>query len=181
MVHPCLLYTSYAIQESNSINRAHLKYFGAGMDDIEKNAAKMQLEGLLDTLTDAKEYGSILNVESYKDVYKRQGKSFADIKKLNEETNIYGAPTKLRAQQIYSTVTARIKTLDESFYPIFLSSDLATQKLFVLTWLLYTSEHQQNAIAHVLYGGNTLLAHEVGAGKTFEMAASAMELSLIHI
>ena len=36
-------------------------------------------------------------------------------------------------------------------------------------------EHQQNAIAHVLYGGNTLLAHEVGAGKTFEMAASAME------
>lgn len=55
----------YAIRESNSINRAHLKYFGAGMDDIEKNAAKMQLEGLLDTLTDAKEYGSILNVESY--------------------------------------------------------------------------------------------------------------------
>ena len=55
----------YAIQESNGINRAHLKYFGAGMDDIEKNAAKMQLEGLLDTLTDAKEYGSILNVESY--------------------------------------------------------------------------------------------------------------------
>ena len=55
----------YAIQEGNSINRAHLKYFGAGMDDIEKNAAKMQLEGLLDTLTDAKEYGSILNVESY--------------------------------------------------------------------------------------------------------------------
>ena len=55
----------YAIQESNRINRAHLKYFGAGMDDIEKNAAKMQLEGLLDTLTDAKEYGSILNVESY--------------------------------------------------------------------------------------------------------------------
>ena len=55
----------YAIQESNGINRAHLKYFGAGMDDIEKNAAKMQLEGLLDTMTDAKEYGSILNVESY--------------------------------------------------------------------------------------------------------------------
>ena len=35
--------------------------------------------------------------------------------------------------------------------------------------------HQRNAIAHVLYGGNTLLAHEVGAGKTFEMAAAAME------
>ena len=36
-------------------------------------------------------------------------------------------------------------------------------------------EHQQNAIAHVMYGGNTLLAHEVGAGKTFEMVAAAME------
>lgn len=36
-------------------------------------------------------------------------------------------------------------------------------------------EHQRNAIAHILYGGNTLLAHEVGAGKTYEMAAAAME------
>ena len=35
--------------------------------------------------------------------------------------------------------------------------------------------HQVNAVAHVLYGGNTLLAHEVGAGKTFEMIAAAME------
>ena len=36
-------------------------------------------------------------------------------------------------------------------------------------------EHQKNAIAHILYGGNTLLAHEVGAGKTFEMVAAVME------
>ena len=36
-------------------------------------------------------------------------------------------------------------------------------------------EHQKNAVAHILYGGNTLLAHAVGAGKTFEMAAAAME------
>ena len=55
----------HAIQESNNINRAHLKFFGAGLSDLEKNTAKMQLEGLLDILTDAKEYGSILNVESY--------------------------------------------------------------------------------------------------------------------
>lgn len=55
----------YAIQESNSINRAHLKFFGAGLSDLEKNTAKMQLEGLLDILTDAKEYGSILNVPEY--------------------------------------------------------------------------------------------------------------------
>ena len=36
-------------------------------------------------------------------------------------------------------------------------------------------EHQKNAVAHIIYGGNTLLAHEVGAGKTFEMVAAAME------
>ena len=36
-------------------------------------------------------------------------------------------------------------------------------------------EHQRNAVAHILYGGNTLLAHTVGAGKTFEMVAAAME------
>ena len=42
-------------------------------------------------------------------------------------------------------------------------------------------EHQRNAIAHVLYGHNTLLAHEVGAGKSFEMAASAMELKRLGL
>ena len=55
----------HAIQESNPINRAHLKFFGAGLSDLEKNTAKMQLEGLLDILIDAKEYGSILNVPEY--------------------------------------------------------------------------------------------------------------------
>lgn len=55
----------YAIQESNHIKREHLKYLGAGMEDAERDTAKMQLEGLLDTLTDAKEYGSILKVENY--------------------------------------------------------------------------------------------------------------------
>ena len=55
----------HAIQESNPINRAHLKFFGAGLSDLEKNTAKMQLDGLLDILTDAKEYGSILNVPEY--------------------------------------------------------------------------------------------------------------------
>ena len=55
----------HAIQESNPINRAHLKFFGAGLSDLEKNTAKMQLEGLLDILTDAKECGSILNVPEY--------------------------------------------------------------------------------------------------------------------
>jgi len=55
----------YAIQESNGINREQLKYFGSELDEMEKNAAIQQIEGLLDTLTDAKEYGSILNMDEY--------------------------------------------------------------------------------------------------------------------
>ena len=55
----------YAMQESNGINREQLKYFGAELDEMEKNTAILQIEGLLDTLIDAKEYGSILNVDEY--------------------------------------------------------------------------------------------------------------------
>lgn len=55
----------YAIQESNGINRNQLKSFGNGLSDFERNEARLQLEGLLDTLTNAKEYGSILNMENY--------------------------------------------------------------------------------------------------------------------
>lgn len=53
----------YAIEESNGINREQLNHLGAGLSDIEKNSAKMQIKGLLDNLKDAKEYGSILNVD----------------------------------------------------------------------------------------------------------------------
>jgi hypothetical protein len=60
------------------------------------------------------------------------GNSMDDIKELNIRENIFSAPTPLRANQIFNTVSARVKTLDESFYPIFLSSDLASQKLFAL-------------------------------------------------
>ena len=55
----------YAVQESNGINRGQLKYFGAGLTDTEKNTAVSQMEGLLNTLNHAKEYGSLLNVEDY--------------------------------------------------------------------------------------------------------------------
>ena len=55
----------YAVQESNGINRDQLKYFGAGLVEEEKKTALMQVEGLLHTLNDAKEYGSLLNVEDY--------------------------------------------------------------------------------------------------------------------
>ena len=55
----------YAIEESNDINRNQLAYFGADLSDMEKNLAAMQMTELLDTFTDAKEYGSILNVNQY--------------------------------------------------------------------------------------------------------------------
>lgn len=55
----------YAVQESNGINRDQLKYFGTGLTDTEKNTAVSQMEGLLNTLNDAKEYGSLVNVEDF--------------------------------------------------------------------------------------------------------------------
>ena len=53
----------YAIVESNEINRKHLQFFGAHLSEMERNLAVMQVEGLLDTFIDAREYGSILNVD----------------------------------------------------------------------------------------------------------------------
>ena len=55
----------YSIQDSNIINRNQLTYFGVGLFDVEKKEALSQIEALLDTFKDAKEYGSILNVENY--------------------------------------------------------------------------------------------------------------------
>ena len=61
-----------------------------------------------------------------------EGKTWEEIKQLNENENIFGAPTKLRATQIFNTVSARVKSLDDSFYPIFDACNLASQKLFAL-------------------------------------------------
>lgn len=55
----------YAIEESNSVDRELLKYYGAGLDELSKNNAINQINGLLDELHDAKEFGSILNIENY--------------------------------------------------------------------------------------------------------------------
>ena len=61
-----------------------------------------------------------------------EGMSWDDIRILNEKENIFGAPTSLRVTQIFQTVSARVKSLDESFYPVFETCDLASQKLFAL-------------------------------------------------
>lgn len=60
------------------------------------------------------------------------GNSFDEIRQESQEENIFGAPTQKRADQICRTVLTRVQALDSSFYPVFLSGDLATQKLFAL-------------------------------------------------
>lgn len=62
-----------------------------------------------------------------------QGKTFEEIKALSVEENIFGASTPARAAMIQSTLTARIQSLDPSFYTLFMDSDVATQKLYALT------------------------------------------------
>ena len=62
-----------------------------------------------------------------------QGRTFDEIKELSAKKNIFGASTPARAAMVQSTVIARIKSLDDRFYPLFRDSDVATQKLYALT------------------------------------------------
>ena len=61
-----------------------------------------------------------------------KGQGFAQINSLVLNENLFAAPTTMRANQIFNTVTGRIKSLDDSFIPLFLQRDLSTQKLFAL-------------------------------------------------
>ena len=61
-----------------------------------------------------------------------EGKSWDEIQMINENENIFGAPTSLRSNQIWSTVSGRVRSLDDSFYPVFQSCDVAAQKLYAL-------------------------------------------------
>ena len=61
-----------------------------------------------------------------------EGKSMDEVKQLALNKNLFAAPTILRANQIFSTVSGQIKALDESFIPVFMTGDLATQKLVAL-------------------------------------------------
>lgn len=91
----------YAIQESNNIKRAHLKYLGAGMDDLEVNTARIQLEGLLDTMRDAKEYGSILKVENYNWELLRRFVSAAD---AGEQITMESAGLEVTVEQLLTLI-----------------------------------------------------------------------------
>ena len=91
----------YAIPESNNINRAHLKYLGAGMDDLEVNTARVQLEGLLDTLRDAKEYGSILKVENHNWELLRRFVAAAD---AGEQISMDSAGLEVTAEQLLTLI-----------------------------------------------------------------------------
>jgi len=60
------------------------------------------------------------------------GKTIKEIKAMSLEENIFATPTQARALQIYNAVSARVKTLDPSFYTLFENSDIATQKIIAL-------------------------------------------------
>lgn len=77
----------YVIEESNGVNRAQLKYFGADLSETEKNEALKQMNELLDELRDATEYGSILNISNYNwDLLRRFVEKEASIGQMNFET-----------------------------------------------------------------------------------------------
>lgn len=61
-----------------------------------------------------------------------EGKSMDEVKRLALNENLFAAPTSLRANQIYNTVSGRVKVLNESFIPVFMAGDLATQKMIAL-------------------------------------------------
>ena len=66
------------------------------------------------------------------------GKSIAEIKQMNIRENIFGAPTQVRATQIFNTVSTRVQGLDPSFYKLFVESDVSNQKLIVLIAIMQT-------------------------------------------
>lgn len=61
-----------------------------------------------------------------------EGNTIEELRTLNKEQNLFGCPTTERAAQIFNVVAARIRSLDNSFYPVFLRGGLTTQKLFAL-------------------------------------------------
>ena len=68
--------------------------------------------------------------------YLYEGKSLDEIKEMNQSENIFGCSTVERSTEIFKTVSARISSLDSSFYPVFIRGDLATQKLFALVSIM---------------------------------------------
>jgi len=66
------------------------------------------------------------------------GNSMDGIKQMNIDRNIFSAPTTERAKQIFNTVSARVRSLDESFYTVFTDGDIATQKIITLISVMNT-------------------------------------------
>ncbi len=92
----------YAFVESNDVNRTQLKYFGASLNELEKNNAITQMNGLLDTFKDAREYGSILNVDKY---------DWDLLHRFTAETNDEGQMT-LDAVGLHQTQKTMLKIID---------------------------------------------------------------------
>ena len=120
----------YSIQESNGINRDQLNYFGAGLNEFEKNNAITQIAGLLDTFRDAKEYGSILTVDRYDwDLLDR----FVSNLEMTGQMSIYNVGLVETAEQMKQTI-AQGKLLAQKYHititnPPYMASSGMSDKL----------------------------------------------------
>lgn len=90
-----------------------------------------------------------------------EGKTFEEIQTLNKEQNVFGAPSKARRTQIYSTVSARIQSLDASFYDVFMKSDVTGQKQMALAAALANDTLFYEFVFEVIHENMVLGRYEV--------------------
>jgi hypothetical protein len=96
-----------------------------------------------------------------------EGRTWEEIKYQSLEDNLFGAPTNARAKQILTTVTDRVKSLDEGFYRLFESSDISTQKIISLIAIMETDTLFFDFVYEVyreklILGSNTLADSDLG-------------------
>ncbi len=96
-----------------------------------------------------------------------EGRSWDDIKRLSLDENLFGTPTNARAKQILTTVSDRVKSLDEGFYRLFEDSDISTQKIIVLIAIMNVDSLFFDFVYEVyreklILGSDTLVDSDLG-------------------
>lgn len=131
----------YAIQESNTIKREQLKYFGAGLSESEKATALEQMNGLLNTFTDGKEYGSILAVESYDwELLNRFAGNMETLGQMNFET--YGI---LETQKKMLNLIEIGKVMAQKYWVVSTNPPYATVSNLSTDLNNYVKKHYKNS------------------------------------
>ena len=89
-----------------------------------------------------------------------EGKTYDEIKELNEQENIFGASTVTRKKQIYSTVTARARCMDESFVPLFMRVNATAQKQLALAAIMAQDTLFHEFVFEVIHEKLVLCSYE---------------------